>query len=76
MLSAGDGITVNISSVGGLNPLGNRTSYNASKFDLIGLSESMALNYADKNIKVSAICPGYVRTELIASLFEKIGEAV
>lgn len=68
------GSIVNIASVGGLNPFRDRTSYNSSKFGMIGLTESIAIDYADKGIRINAVCPGYVRTELTAPLFEKMGQ--
>jgi len=72
MLDAGKGSIVNIASVGGVNPFRVRTSYNASKFGLVGLSQSLAIDYADRGIRVNTVCPGYVRTELTSLFFDKM----
>lgn len=71
MLEMGEGSIVNVSSVGGLNAFMTRASYNVSKFDR---TEAMAIGYARNNIRVNAVCPGYVRTELTAPLFERMGK--
>jgi len=59
------GSIVNISSIAGITALSNRASYMASKSGLIGLSHSMAKDYAKYNIRVNCVCPGYVHTPLV-----------
>ena len=46
------------------------TGYPCAKHGVVGLTRTIALAYAKKNIRVNAICPGYIRTELTKSLFE------
>ncbi|MGV8123465.1 MAG: SDR family oxidoreductase [Candidatus Xenobiia bacterium LiM19] len=57
------GHIVNISSGAGKNGIANMAGYCASKFALMGLSESLALEFKPFNIKVSVICPGSTNTD-------------
>lgn len=69
MLTQGHGNIVNVASLAGLKASGNNISYSASKFAVVGMTKSAALEYAKKNIRVNAVCPGYTYTKLLDQLF-------
>ena len=62
------GIIVNVSSGAGKAGFSNLSSYCASKFGMIGFTESVAKEIIDNNIKVMAICPGGVDTDMIKDM--------
>ncbi len=64
---AGGSTIVNVSSGAGLSPLKHRTAYCASKAGLQMLTKSLAMEAAEFGIRVNAICPGAVETELFRS---------
>jgi NAD(P)-dependent dehydrogenase (short-subunit alcohol dehydrogenase family) len=64
MLAAGRGAVVNIASTNGLMSEPGFAHYNASKAALISLTETMAVEWAQHNIRVNAIAPGWIRTPL------------
>ena len=65
MLEAGYGRVINIASTAGKYGSLNQSAYNASKHALVGITKCLALEYAAHGIRVNAICPGFVRTDLI-----------
>lgn len=69
MREAGGGVIVNIASIAGHNiPLKDRSSYVASKAGLVGFTRECAREFAAYNIRVNAICPGVIETEMTAAL--------
>jgi 3-oxoacyl-[acyl-carrier protein] reductase len=63
------GVIVNVSSSAGKSGFPNLSAYCASKFGIIGLTESIAKEIADNyNVKVMAICPGGVNTKMIKDI--------
>ena len=64
MLNAGSGSVVNVSSVAGLQGVADRSAYNASKHGLIGLTRTLAIEWGARGVRVNAVCPGWVKTEM------------
>jgi NAD(P)-dependent dehydrogenase (short-subunit alcohol dehydrogenase family) len=64
MLEAGRGSIVNVSSVAGLVAVSDRAAYNASKHGLIGLTRTLAAEWGGRGVRVNAVCPGWVKTEM------------
>ncbi|GAA2381884.1 SDR family oxidoreductase [Dactylosporangium salmoneum] len=64
MLVRGTGSIVNIASVAGLLGVADRVAYNASKHGLIGLTRTLAVEWGGRGVRVNAVCPGWVKTEM------------
>jgi 3-oxoacyl-[acyl-carrier protein] reductase len=76
MMSNRWGRIINISSVIGLHGNLGQSNYSASKSGLIGLTKSMSKELASRNITVNAIAPGFIKTEMVETISEKIQEGI
>jgi NAD(P)-dependent dehydrogenase (short-subunit alcohol dehydrogenase family) len=64
MLAQRSGSIVNVASVAGLVGVADRAAYNASKHGLIGLTRTLAAEWGGRGVRVNAVCPGWVKTEM------------
>ncbi len=64
MVDQGFGHIINTASIEGLAPFPSTVSYVASKHAVVGLSTSLRVEGADLGVKVSAVCPGYIKTRI------------
>lgn len=66
MLARHKGSIVNVASIAGLVGIADRAAYNASKHGLIGLTRTLAAEWGARGVRVNAVCPGWVKTEMDA----------
>lgn len=65
MARRGSGSVVNVASVSGLLGWGGSSVYSTSKGGMIALTRALAIEYAAQSVRVNAVCPGSVRTEMV-----------
>jgi NAD(P)-dependent dehydrogenase (short-subunit alcohol dehydrogenase family) len=64
MLEQKSGAIINVASVAGLVGIADRAAYNSSKHGLIGLTRTLAAEWGGRGVRVNAVCPGWVKTEM------------
>jgi 2-keto-3-deoxy-L-fuconate dehydrogenase len=67
MIEAGSGNIINLASVGGVVGIRDRLAYCTTKFAVVGMTKSMALDHAAAGIRVNCICPGRVETPFVSA---------
>ncbi|MGG4268305.1 SDR family NAD(P)-dependent oxidoreductase, partial [Peribacillus simplex] len=70
MINQGHGNIVNISSVSGIKGIEGQTNYSASKAGINGLTKTLAKELGKYNVRVNAICPGFIQSDMTSNLDE------
>lgn len=67
MLARKYGVIINLASIGGMVGVRDRVAYCATKFAVVGITKSMALDHATEGVRINCICPGRVETPFVSA---------
>jgi NAD(P)-dependent dehydrogenase (short-subunit alcohol dehydrogenase family) len=76
MRTQGGGAIVNTASILGLVGSATSSAYAAGKHGVVGLTRTAALDHAEENIRVNAVCPGYVETPMTEDAMQRRGDRI
>ena len=76
MIKQGGGVVLNASSIVGLYGNFGQTNYAATKFGVIGMTKTWSRELGRYNIRINAVCPGFILTEMVQKMPEKILESL
>ena len=68
MMKQGSGAVVNMASILGQAGFANSVAYASAKHGVIGMTETAAIEYAPKGIRVNAVCPGFIETPMLSGM--------
>ena len=71
MIARKSGAIINLASIGGIVGIRDRLAYCTTKFAVVGLTKSMALDHAKHGVRVNCICPGRVETPFVAARLQE-----
>lgn len=76
MLKQGGGAIVSTASIAGLAGLPTSSAYVAAKHGVVGLTKTAAIEYAQQNIRINSVCPGYIETDMTKEVMTRRGDQI